>query len=260
MSAMRTAYRAIAAIAAALLACAAAFFQPASALAAEGDVPDHVLTYTAGNLAWDERTEVRADGTARMGLFGETHQNVASSNGERVFAPGTGMTNETRLENESGGQIRYIAVMYRIKDEPSLPVEPELSGSGFEDASDYPLPDGVQEGQVVRAVAGTVEAGGVQDFGIEWSWEYFEDEGRDAADTDLGNTAAYFEADDVTAGLYIVVEDDSSGTTASYIYPSLPKTGDDVAATAGALLATAAASFLIAVAARRRKAGKCGGL
>lgn len=257
MGAMRMTYRVIAAIAAALLACATTLFQPAISLAAGGDVPDHVLTYTTGNLTWDERTEVRADGTAHMNLFSETHQNVASSNGERVFAPGTEMSNVTRLENGSDSQIRYVAVMYRIKDEQTLPVEPELSGSGFEDTSDFPLPDGVREDHVVRAVTGVLEAGDAQDFSIAWLWNYYEGGDRDAADTDLGNTAANFEADDVTAGLYIVVEDNSSGTSTSYVYPSLPKTGDDVAVTAGALLVTAALSFLITMAARRWKVGKC---
>lgn len=260
MSAVKPKYHGAVLIAAALFACALALCLPLPALAAEGDSPDHVLTYTTGSLTWDDQTEVRPDGTARMGLFSETHQNVASSNGERVLAPGTASASTTRLENESTGSIRYIAVMYRIKDEPALPVEPELSGSGFEETDDYPLPGGIEEGQVVRAVTGTVEAGGVQDFGIAWSWSYFEDGNRDVVDTRLGDTAAYLDADEVTAGLYIVVEDDSSGTTESYIYPSLPNTGDDAAVTVGALLATAVLSFAIASVANRWKVRKCEGL
>lgn len=258
MSVMKTIFRGAVVITAALLVCAMALFSPTVAVAAEdSSSPDHVLTYTTGELVWDEQTEVRADGTARMDLFSETHHNVASSNGERVFAPGTEMSNITRLKNESDSAIHYVVVMYRIKNEPNLPIEPELLGSGFEDTTDYPLPDGVREDHVVRAVTGAVEPGDVQDFSIAWLWNYYDSYERDAMDTDLGNTAAYFEADDVTAGLYIVVEDDSNGTTTSYIYPSLPKTGDDIALTVGALLATAMLSLLLMGVAKGWKARKC---
>lgn len=260
MSALRMTSRGVALLAAALLMCSAALGSPVPALAAEGDGPDHVLTYTAGSLTWDGQTEVLADGTAHMSLFSETHQNVASSNGERVFAPGTEASNVTRLENQSNGPIRYVAVMYRIKDEPSLPIEPELSGSGFKETDDYPLPDGVQESQVVRAVTGTVGARDAQDFDIAWSWDYYKDEGRDAVDTRLGDAAASLDADEVTAGLYIVVEDASNGADGSYISPSLPKAGDSSTMTVAALVGGVGLTLLAVALLGGREVRRCEGL
>ena len=260
MSATRASYRRAVLLAAVSLVCAVALLLPAPVLAAEGDGPDHVLTYTTGNLTWDEQTEVRADGTAHMSLFSEAHQNVASSNGERVFAPGTEASNVTRLENRSDNPIRYIAVMYRAKDEPSLPIEPELSGSGCEETEDYPLPDGVQESQVVRAVTGTVEAGDVQDLGISWAWQYHESDSRDATDTMLGDRAAYFEADDAEVGLYFVVVDDSVAEKGAYVYPSLPQTGEGAVAVVAALLTMSGFLLVIVALAGGRRARKCEGL
>ena len=96
--------------------------------------------------------------------------------------------------------------MYCVKEEADLPVEPVLLDSAaFTDTDTYPLPDGVTEDQVVRAVTGTVAGGQLQDFDISWSWSYYENDQRDQVDTALGNRAAWQEADRVTAGLYIVV-------------------------------------------------------
>ena len=175
--------------------------------AGRSESPGHVLTYTTGALTWDSATGVDPDtGAAELSLFSETDQNVQSDNGEKVVAPGTERTNVVRLKNNVSRTITYVAVMYRVKEEADLPVEPVLLDSAaFTDTDTYPLPDGVTEDQVVRAVTGTVAGGQLQDFDISWSWSYYENDQRDQVDTALGNRAAWQEADRVTAGLYIVV-------------------------------------------------------
>lgn len=181
-----------------------------STYAGRSESPGHVLTYTTGTLTWDSATGVDPDtGVAELSLFSEIDQNVQSDNGEKVVAPGTERTNMVRLKNDASRAITYVAVMYRVKEEADLPVGPVLlDNSAFSDTDTYPLPHGVTEDQVVRAVTGTVAGGQLQDFDISWNWSYYENDQRDQVDTDLGNQAAWQEADTVTAGLYIVVEED----------------------------------------------------
>ena len=212
--------------------------------AGRSESPNHVLTYTTNKLTWDNATGINADtGVAELSLFSSAYQNVEGENGEKVVAPGTEGTNIVRLKNNAGNAITYVAVMYREKEEPTLPVEPSLAdNASFTDIQTYPLPKGVTEDQVVRAVTGSVEAGQMQDFDITWSWAYYESDERDAVDTALGNKAAWETADDVMAGLYIVVEEDTSTDPTnptdptdpsnpddpddSYTYPDVPKTGE----------------------------------
>lgn len=175
--------------------------------------PDHVLTYTSNKLTWDSATGINPEtGAAKLSLFGSSYQNVQGENDENVVAPGTEGTNIVRLKNEAGKSITYIAVMYRMKEEKTLPVEPVLEdNAAFADTKVYPLPKGVTQDQVVRAVTGSVKSGQIQDFDITWLWEYYESSERDMADTALGNKAAWYAPDDVTAGLYIVVEEARPG-------------------------------------------------
>lgn len=208
--------------------------------AGRSESPSHILTYTSGELTWDSATNVNANtGAAELSLFNANYQNVQSENGESVIAPGTEVLNIVRLKNAADHPIEYVAVFYRIKAEPTLPVIPELLGSGFANANSYPIPDGVAKSQVARAVTGTVNAGEVQDFDIAWFWEYSESDQRDMLDTALGNKAAWSSADEVTAGLYIVVveesdsnepespdNDDPDPSDDPYIHPQIPKTGD----------------------------------
>lgn len=171
--------------------------------------PSHVLTYTTNKLTWDSATGVSPDGAAELSLFSTSYQNVQSENGDEVVAPGTKSKNIVRLKNDAGNSITYIAVMYRIKNEDTLPVEPVLTDSdAFSDTETYPLPEGITGEQVVRAVTGTVSAGQLQDFDITWLWPYYETDERDITDTALGNRAAWENPDEVMAGLYIVVEED----------------------------------------------------
>lgn len=200
--------------------------------------PNHVLTYTTNKLTWDSATGVDADtGVAELSLFSSTYQNVEGENGERIVAPGTEGTNVVRLKNDADKDIIYIAVMYCEKEEPTLPVVPALADSAsFIDTQTYPLPKGVTAEQVVRAVTGSVKAGQMQDFDIAWSWGYSISDARDVVDTSLGNRAAWETADDVTAGLYIVVDEDTSTDPTDpsnpdnpdhpYTCPDVPQTGD----------------------------------
>ena len=202
-----------------------------------------------------------------------------------MAAPGTENTDIVRLKNDVSRTVRYVAVMYRIKEEDSLPVEPALTDdSAFSDTADYPLPDGVDESQVVRAVTGTVDGGQIQDFDIAWNWNYYESGQRDRTDTVLGDKAAFFEADEVTAGIYIVVED-SSGNDPSdpgdpddpddpddparyipslpdeagddrYIVPEVPKTGDSSRTRMYLILMGVSGILLLLLETDRRKEGK----
>lgn len=191
--------------------------------AGRNENPNHILTYTTGNLTWDADTNVdRKTGVAELNLFNNTYQNVQAENEDKVFAPGTENKNIVRLKNDADHSIEYIAVMYRMKESDTLPLEPVLADdAAFTDAQLYPLPEGVSEDQVVKAVTGVVEADELQDFDITWLWNYYEDEQRDVLDTELGNKAAWAVPDEVKAGLYIVVMEDGS-----YISPQSPQTGE----------------------------------
>ncbi len=233
------------------------------AYAGSSESPDHVLSYTGSRLSWDSSTHVnQATGAAELSFFDSVYQNAVSDNGERLVAPGTRGSNTVRLKNETGHAISYIAVMYLIKGEAALPVEPDLADSdSFADTEDYSLPGGIMREQVVRAVTGTVKAGQLQDFYITWLWEYYESDGRDIADTALGNKAARFEPDDVTAGLYIVVEENQTdhngpgepdGPDGNYIHPEIPRTGDDGWLTHYLILMTVSGSLVFLVLLKQR--------
>lgn len=170
--------------------------------------PDHILTYTTGRLTWDSATNIQKNGAAELTLFDAVYRNVESDNGDKVVAPGTEGFNVVRLKNNVSRSIRYVAVMYCIKDEDALPIEPTLTGQNLTNTRTYPLPKGVTDDQVVRAVTGVVRGGEIQDFDIEWSWEFYENDERDRMDTELGDRAAFATADEITAGIYIVVEDE----------------------------------------------------
>lgn len=214
--------------------------------------PEHILTYTPNRLMWDGNTEVRSDGSAELSFFETMYQNVNAENAEKVLAPGTEKGSVIRLSNKAQNGVRYTAVAYALKSDPRLPATAEMSGDGFSDTADYTLPDGISPTSVIRAVNGSVPAGGKQDFNIDWSWA-FEDEAdidaRDRLDTYLGNLAADGRADRITIGLYLVVED--NGKT---VAPS-PQAGDNTPLLGYvALMAiSGAGAVAAAVIGRRRK-------
>ena len=225
------------------------------AWAAPGTSPDHVLTYNQNSLKWDSATGINADGTAELKLFDANYNNVESADGSKVVAPGTDGSNMIRLVNNVSGRIRYTAVLYSIKTDPRIPVQPSLGGTGMYDTASYQLPAGVTGAEVIRAVRGTVAGHGLQDFDINWLWNYEATDAQDVTDTELGNAAAaamkeQTDGDSVTVGFYIVVEDSNN----YYV----PKTGDDShIAMYLAFMLIAAAGAAVSVVIYRRH-GKCG--
>lgn len=183
--------------------------------------PDHILTYTKNKLTWDSGTKVDADGVGELSAFEAQYTNIKSDNGDNVVAPGSEGYDIVRLKNDVKGSVKFTAVLYTIKSDDKLTVETALSADGVADTSSYPLPDGVAQSDVIRAVTGSLGGGQIKDFDIDWLWKYTDGSAQDSADTAFGNKAAAGKADDVTVGIYIVVEDNNS-----YVTPSAPKTGD----------------------------------
>ena len=185
--------------------------------------PEHILTYRTGTLVWDKATSVRPDGSAELSFFETLYKNVNADNAEKVLAPGTEKDSVIRLKNDTNKEITYTAVLYSLSTSPDLDIGATLSGNGFSDTSQYMLPESIKEETVIRAVGGRLDSKKMQDFDINWFWNYEDganiDE-RDRVDTYLGNKAADGKADEATLGFYLVVHDDGE------IVPS-PQTGDD---------------------------------
>ncbi len=187
--------------------------------AGKAEVPDHVLTYTEGDLSWDAATGIDPlTGVAQMNLFDARYNDtVMAVTGEKVVAPGTEGFNMIRVANQEQGEVSFAAVCYCISSSDSLPVKTELDGMGLHDTDSYVLPQGVTDKDVIRAVTGNIRGGEVQDFDISWLWDYYESDARDEADTTLGNKDTL---DYLTVGFYIVVKDDNE-----YLTPEIPETG-----------------------------------
>lgn len=217
--------------------------------AGRGEAPNHVLTYTPGKLRWDEATGMDSEGSAILSLFDSQYgDTVNADNGDRVIAPGTDGFNIVRLKNSAKKTVDYTAVLYEIEDNPELPVKAELNGTGFTDTETYSLPDKVKDAEVIRSVAGEVGSGEIQDFDINWLWEYDEDEAQDIIDTLLGDKASYADANDVIVGLYIVIEDNNE-----YITPDSPQTGDTGVGMYAALMFVSGAVLILLTVARRKE-------
>lgn len=189
--------------------------------AGRSETPERVLTYTSGKLTWDSAADIDTNGAAEFSLFNSVYGNTKSDNGDKVVAPGTEDGSIVRLKNSVSDTISYTAVLYQIRSTDKLPVEATLTGDRFTDTDSYTLPQGVTDSDVIRAVSGTVGGGLIQDFDINWNWQFENGDKQDVIDTWLGNKAADGDADDVTVGLYIVVEEDNA-----YVIPGSPQTGD----------------------------------
>lgn len=228
---------------------------------------DHQLTYRRNELTWDSATGIDPDtGAARLTLFRAHYENVDSAEG-KVFAPGTSGHNTVRLRNTVKGGVKYTAVLYRIDDSGTVPVEPQLTCVSRNrdtykavDPAKLRLPDRLKDVDVISAVTGTVSANSTVDFDVDWLWRYEVDAAQDAADTGLGNER---ELKNITLGLYIVVEDSNhydsdrhypakpsgGGETPTVVEPTVnaPKTGDTFSAGAWLAVMTAAACGAAAV-------------
>lgn len=215
--------------------------------AGRSETPERVLTYTPGKLTWDSAAGIDENGAADLSLFETLYQNVNADNDDRVVAPGTEDDSIVRLKNSISGTVRYTAVLYSIRSTDLLPVEVSLSGDGFTDTDTYTLPNGVKDESVIRAVTGTVGGGMIQDFDIDWNWKFYDSEQQDIIDTWLGDKAADDDADDITVGLYIVVEDENT-----QIKPSPPQTGDAGIGAYIVLMCVSGAVLLLLIIDRKR--------
>ena len=180
----------------------------------------HVATYTNNSLTWDETTAVDLrTGIAQLSLFESIYEGsvpgaVISSNGELVVAPGTSSTSRVRLRNQSKNPSSFPATLVELKDEDDLPILANLSGTGLIDCESVVLPEGIEEDRVIRSVEGSVSSWAIQDFDIGWVWNFEEiDENgspdrRDSIDTQLGNRAAWTQADDVFVGFYLLISEE----------------------------------------------------
>lgn len=192
--------------------------------ATRSERPEHTLTYnTSRSLVWDKDTSVRADGSAALNFFETVYQNVNSENAMEVLAPGTKKDSVVRLKNDTKRTVYYTAVLYNISSSSLLDISASLSGEGFYQTDSYSLPASVDKNSVVGAVEGSLSADAIQDFDINWFWN-FEDgtDARNIIDTYLGNKSAEGDADEQSIGFYLVVHDGGD------IAPS-PKTGDNTA-------------------------------
>lgn len=226
---------------------------------ASPEEPDHQLTYRQWDLKWDKNTGIDPDGTARLTLFKAHYDNVDSAAG-KVFAPGTAGHNTVRLKNTVWGPIQYTAVLYRISAESTVPVAPGLSSVDsktgqdiLKDTTKYTLPESIKDAKVIRAVSGQVAGNSQVDLDVDWLWQYYVDAAQDAADTAHGNQE---NLENVTLGLYIVVEDNNSYGGNHYEEVIAPRTGDGFALNLYLVVMIAALAGIAAVAAvfwRQRK-------
>ena len=216
--------------------------------AGRSESPDRVLTYSTGLLTWDSAAGILESGAAELSLFDSLYDNVRAEDGANVLAPGTEGDSIVRLENTTGRGIRYTAVVYEIKSSESLDIVTALNGDGFVDTEAYTLPEGVAAESVIRAVEGTVPAGQLQDFDIDWQWAFERDREKDINDTALGNKSAAGDPDDVVIGFWIVVEDEGQPYT-----PHAPKTGDTAFVEIYVIILCVSAAALVALVCLRRK-------
>lgn len=212
--------------------------------AGRSETPERVLTYTEGKLTWDSAANIDSKGVAELSLFDRIYQNVNADNDDNLVAPGTNSSSIVRLKNSVSGTISYTAVLYCIRSTDVLPVEVSLSGDGFTDSDTYILPKDVKDEDVIRAVSGTVGGGMIQDFDIDWIWQFYDSDQQDVIDTWLGNKG---DADDVTVGLYIIVEDENT-----YITPEPPQTGDPGIGIYAVLMCVSGVLLIILFADKRR--------
>lgn len=212
--------------------------------------PEHILTYTAGRLVWDAATDTDGSGAARLRLFETEYSHVDSGDGAAVVAPGTEGGSLVRLKNDGGRAVTYTAVLYRLRTE-DVPVQAALEGEGFADTEKYALPENAAQGDVIRAVTGTVEAGRIQDFDIQWLWRFDDGPAQDQTDTALGDGAAEGRAALVTLGFYLMAEEEPG----QWVRPTGPKTGDrfPLGWYVGMMAVTGTALAMLGLGGRRRR-------
>lgn len=222
-----------------------------TAYGVEEDLAQHILTYTENKLTWDEATDIDENGAAKLSLFKAVYDGALSENGENIIAPGIANSNKISLRNTVEGSIQFTAVLYFLSTNEDLNVGIEVRGEGLTATEEYLLPEGVDAADVISVATGEIAGGAEKTFDVSWLWEFYTDEAGDALDTMLGNMD---DLDDVTVGLYIVVEDDGT-----YTEPDVPKTGDGFNLGWYILLAGVSAAGIILLLVSRKREKKCEG-
>ena len=69
--------------------------------AGKSDAPDHVLTLEGEKLVWSTSENILSNGSAEFRLFSDEYQNVKSSDGDKVVAPGTESYSMVRLKKSN---------------------------------------------------------------------------------------------------------------------------------------------------------------
>jgi hypothetical protein len=171
--------------------------------------PNHTITYTTNKLKWDNNTNINNNGAAELTLFDISYEDVEAQDKNRVIAPGTEGMNIVRLRNAANNKIQYKAVLYKYETTNKLPLDINMVGDNFITTKDYQLPKNINkdEIEIIKAVKGTLGSKKIQDFDIEWQWNFFTSHEQDIIDTMLGNKK---QLDEVLIGFYIVVEDGST--------------------------------------------------
>lgn len=207
--------------------------------------PKLILNYRANDLRWDKASpNVNKDGVAVLGLF---DAQPTAPDGDKLIFPGDQGHSSVRLNNREAGELTYTVVMYTIKSNPALPVTPKLSPPEKAEATTkYLLPTEVKKAQVIEAYTGTVGGKHSVDFDIFWNWDFYDSSYQDKIDTALGSRK---EADNITVGLYIVVEDFNNYT--------LPKTADESHFGAYLTLMAVSGTLLILLLLEKRKETAC---
>lgn len=167
------------------------------------------LTYRPNKLVWDSSMGIDpVTGAAELDLF-----DAGKLDGKKYIAPGQSGSSLIQLSNHGIGEIKYTAVLYRIRSSDLLPAEVSMNVPGSKHTDVYQLPEGVDPSDVVQAVTGTVGLYRYQNIEVNWEWVY-----NLSRERDLLDTQSALAGETVTVGVYVVVEDDNSY--------SLPETGD----------------------------------
>ena len=203
---------------------------------------------TDENTVWQGETNVEIFRISYEN--GEGNVTVQSSNGDKLVAPGTSNTYNFQLENTGSHAVEYSMSMdaYFTDGTYTIPVNARVfdkygafyAGSETETVDVLEL-NGVSD-------SGTLKAGYIMPYTLEWEWPFEED---DAYDTMLGNLAV-----DEDISLTIVIN-----TTASYTPdpPSggdgePPKTGDSqFLLTMGAMITSGTMLLFLLILPKRRK-------
>lgn len=186
-------------------------------------IPEHILTYKPGRLIWDINTKIDSSGSAKLSLFENNYGILEGTDAVPIILPGMDNKCVVHLNNSTGYEVNYTAVLYEIKSENLIYLKTKMNCNNSIETNDYKLPDTVWDCEVIRAVKGTLNGKEIQNFNIECFWDYqgkSEEEVEDSITTDLDSISALKPGENIFVGLYVTVED--NGKTI------FPQTGDSM--------------------------------